>query len=501
MATTVGVGMTSQGWVERAWVLLIASSGLYFFADNEADNDLWMHLYSGAQVLARRAVPRIDDASYTAAGGPWIDHEWLAQVGMVGLYQSGGSPALWGAKLFIGLLTAWLIWHLLRRVARSPWAYSPVMVLVLAAMARGYAVRPQVITYFGVAALLGWLERMQRARPGVASYLGLAAAFVLWANAHGGVVVGLVLLGLYVPFGGRAAPSYRARLGFFLVAVAATTLNPYGPLLFGYVASELQASHPLGEWQPVAWLDPAHRPVLLLLAVLAVTLPFARLLRRHPWWGIALGGLALMALQSQRHTPLFALCAAAPLADQLDAALEWLERRVPLRLSSPARAALALGLCAVALVQVATLVPRLWHARAGLVFAAHDYPVGALRHLRQLGISGNLALPLDWGGYALFHGAPHLKVSLDGRFATVYPPQVVEDGFAFFRGDGAARNARLLDAYPTTLVLVPRGVSTPLDERPQWRVLYADQVATLYGTAGPPAAGRSEGPRGRLRFP
>jgi len=32
------------------------------------------------------------------------------------------------------------------------------MVLVLAAMARGYAVRPQIVTYLGVAALLAWLN-------------------------------------------------------------------------------------------------------------------------------------------------------------------------------------------------------------------------------------------------------------------------------------------------------------------------------------------------------
>lgn len=500
-ADAVERAAASRSWIGAAWALLTVSSAVYFLADNEADNDLWMHLFSGARVLARRAVPRIDDASYTAVGCPWIDHEWLAQVGMAGLFQGLGSPGLWCAKLLIGLLTAWLVWLLVRRVARSPWVRGPAMVLVLAAMARGYAVRPQVITYLGVAGLLVWLERVGRERIGPLTYCCLASAFILWANAHGGVMAGLAMLALYVPFGGAAAPRCSVRLGFLLVAAAATALNPYGPSLFGYVAAELIVPHPLSEWQPIAVLDAAHRPAVVLLAALALTLPFARLLRRRPWWGIALGALALMAVRSQRHVPLFALCAAAPLADQLDAGLAWAQRRARVTLSLAAQTALALGLCAVAIIQIALLAPRLWRARGGLVFVADEYPVGAFRHLRDADVRGNLALPLNWGGYALYHGAPRLRVSLDGRFATVYPPAVIEDGFAFFRGYGEARNARLLDAYPTTLALVPRGVATPLDGRPQWRVLYADDVATLYGRDGPPATGFSEAPRGWRPFP
>jgi len=114
---------------------------------------------------------------------------------------------------------------------------------------------------------------------------------------------------------------------------------------------------------------------------------------------------------------------------------------------------------------------------------------------------GNLALPLDWGGYVLWHAAPSVKVSLDGRFATVYPPRVVEDNFAFFRGDDAADAARLLDAYDTTLVLAPRGMATPLGHRSEWQMLYTDQVAALFGKRGAPAGGSSDAPRGWMAFP
>jgi hypothetical protein len=504
-------------WLARAWLLLIVSSALYFLADNEADNDLWVHLFSGRRILALGAVPRVDDASYTAAGAAWVDHEWLTQVGFAWLFAHGGSTALWLAKLAVALLTAGLVWQLVARHAASWWARGPVMVLTLAALSRGYAVRPQIVTALGVAALLVWLDRTPRA-----SWTTLAATvalFALWSNAHGGVVVGVGILGLWcaqqiiqpvaaglpqVAAGVPPAQQPAPRSGALLIALAATVgtcLTPYGADLFAYVFRELSAPHPLSEWQPVAFADPAQRPFLILLVAWVITLPFTRLLRRHWWWAALVAGLALLALRQQRHTPLFALCAAAPLADQADAALAWLATRIRGRFSTVATGALAAALAVLALLQMAMLAARLGNDGPRLVFEARDYPVGAVQYLAAQGTRGNLALPLDWGGYALWHLAPAIAVSLDGRFATVYPPATVEDGFAFFRADGDPNAARLLDAYPTTLVLAPRGFPTPLDGRPEWRLLYTDETAALYGRDGPPATAPSDAPRGRLPFP
>jgi hypothetical protein len=64
------------------WTLLLGSSVVYFFWTNEADNDLWGHVFFGRTILATRMIPRVDAFAYTAAGRPWVDHEWLSQVVM-----------------------------------------------------------------------------------------------------------------------------------------------------------------------------------------------------------------------------------------------------------------------------------------------------------------------------------------------------------------------------------------------------------------------------------
>jgi hypothetical protein len=211
--------------------------------------------------------------------------------------------------------------------------------------------------------------------------------------------------------------------------------------------------------------------------------------------------VAVMAVRQQRHLPLLALVAAAPLAEQTEASLAWLRARTAFRLTATATAIVAGGLIALALLQLGRLTERVWRARGQIVYWADEYPVGAVAYLRDHGLRGNLAVPLDWGGYALWHLAPAVRVSLDGRFATVYPPQVVEDHFAFFHGDAGADSARLLDAYDTTLVLLPRGVPTALDGRAAWRLLYSDSVAALFGQSGQAVTRSNDAPRGWRAFP
>jgi len=501
-------GRHPADWVARAWALLTVTSACYFLSDNQADNDLWVHLLSGRVVLSGGAVPHGDTLSYTAAGLPWVDHEWLTQAAFAAVFDRLGPTALWLVKVGVALLTAWLIWLTVARRSASSWVRGPVMIVVLAAAARGYAIRPQIITYLGVAALLAALDRLaaDQRRPAWQLVALTGAAFALWANAHGGVMVGIGILGLFTlapaaGVGRAGAPPLAVRLAMLATSVAATCLTPYGVSLFGYVLTELRAPHPLTEWQPVQLTDSAHAPFLVLLLALAATLPFARTLRRRPWWAVLIAITAAMAVRQQRHVPLFALCAAAPLADQLDAMLAWLRGRSAFRLSHSAANTLALGLVALAMLQLTLLAARLWRADGGIVYAAEEYPVGAVRFMRAQGLAGNLALPLDWGGYVLWHAAPSVKVSLDGRFATVYPPRVVDDNFAFFRGDDGADAARLLDAYDTTLVLAPRGVATPLGHRSEWQMLYTDQVAALFGKRGTPAGGSSDAPRGWMAFP
>lgn len=491
-------------WLRRAWTLLVVSSALYFLSGNEADNDLWFHLLAGKKILASGRIPRIDDLSYTAAGGPWIDHEWLSHVWFAALYDAGGDTALWLMKLGVALVTLAFLWRTMIRRTSSIWVRGGVTVLALAVLARGYAIRPQIFTYLAIAWLFWWLDRRERGEAdakadGWRDAALLALVMIVWGNVHAGFLFAIVVLGVRA-----AVPPWRHladKLRLLLAAGAAVLLNPYGTSLLAYLRDELDVIHPLTEWQPVQLTDPSHAPFLLFLALLVVTLPFSHTFRRRPWWGVVVAGVAIMALQHRRHTPLLALSATAPLAEQLSGALIWIRRRTTFQLSDGAVRAIAGGLTVLAGAQIFLLLARLSRDGPHVVYRALDYPVGAVRFVRERNIEGDMALPLEWGGYVLWHASPDIAVSLDGRFVTAYPAEVVEANFAFFRGDGDPAAARLLDDYPTDLVLSPRWTDTPAHHRFDWHVVYRDAVAELLMRGAPQPLIDARAPSGWLRFP
>jgi len=45
-----------------------------------ADPDIWWHLRNAEYLFQNHQLPRFDLYSFTVAGAPWINHEWLAEV-------------------------------------------------------------------------------------------------------------------------------------------------------------------------------------------------------------------------------------------------------------------------------------------------------------------------------------------------------------------------------------------------------------------------------------
>ena len=461
----------------RVWALLLGSSLLHFFTINEADNDLWGHVLFGRDILAAGAIPRVDTYSYTAAGRPWVDHEWLAQVAMASAYAHAGSAGLLWLKLAAAVATCVLLLAMIRRRTAVPEIWGGLGMLTIAVLARGFAIRPQIFTYCGVALTLWLIDRSQRQRP--LALWAFPAVFLVWANVHGGFALGLAILGLFV-----AAECLRTRalavqpLLVLSASTAVTALNPYGMTLLAYIWSELSRPHPITEWQPVAVADVSHLVFFAMAGLFVVTLPFFRGWRTHGWQPVLALITGVLALRSQRHTPVFALCAVTPLAAQLDEALRWFTRRSTFTLSAVSRRVIAVALVGVVTLQLALTGLRWQRDGWQIVFDPGEYPVAAVRALRRAGVHANLVVPLDWGESVLWHLTPNVKVSLDGRFATVFPDDVVYMNLGFFTGATGWR--RLLDDYPTDAALVPAGSLSPILRQSNWERVYSDRVAEVY---------------------
>src|SRR5437762_1853949 len=73
--------------------LLVGAIFLVIFAVDlvrPTDIDVWWHLKTGELIARMGAVPTVDPFSYTAAGRPWVAHEWLWEFGVYELDRLGG---------------------------------------------------------------------------------------------------------------------------------------------------------------------------------------------------------------------------------------------------------------------------------------------------------------------------------------------------------------------------------------------------------------------------
>jgi len=497
------------------WVgpLAVASTFLHFWVRNLADPDLWGHLTWGRSMLRDWSLTATDTFSYTAVGRPFFDHEWLADVIMAGTFDTAGTYGLIVLKLGLGVLMVACMLDAARTMARDtdldgrvhPLMTAAGMILSLAAIAPGATFRPQLFTMAFMAATWALLARADQrlATTGPRARISWELAclpflLIFWANVHGGFLVGLGLIGLFA-----ASVVWRAwqrrpgapdlRETGLVVAVAALAavaplLNPYGVEMYTYLLGTLHLHDGITEWAPVPLLGTAFvRFKLLFAATFALALLWWQSerdpdRRQRLAWRLGFVALAaLYALRHQRHTVLFAIVAAPIVVvagERLRRAL--LARRPALAPRAAVMTAITLGILVVPAAQLAGITTDWLRHGATIRYSRLSFPIDALTFIRQHDLRGNLALPVHWGSFTIHRLGDRVRVFIDGRFEAVYPRQVLDDHFAFIQGrDGWER---LLDDYPTDLVLVQRthGSHERMFKRSDFVYVYSDRASLLF---------------------
>ncbi len=302
-----------------------------------AQNDTFWHLRAGADIWRTGHVPLVDSYSYTVAGQPWPDHEGLWQAFSYGCTRLGGMPLYTVAVAALILAAALLVYRLALGAASTRLL---ALVVGLTLTSPVWALRPQVVTMLGVVVLATLLAR-ERLWP-------IPAVFLLWANAHGGVALGGLMLLATAGAAAwrwrrtRAAADRRRVLSLGAVVAAsglATCATPLGFRLFRFIWESTARLYALRirEWRPPVPTDLVGAIFWLMAAGLCVALVRRRReLARAPWpaWALVAIALALLgpALRSLRNFAPFALVAAPAVTHLLGE---------PFRIRSPFRPASA----------------------------------------------------------------------------------------------------------------------------------------------------------------
>ncbi|HUY38852.1 MAG TPA: hypothetical protein VMV13_08465 [Candidatus Binataceae bacterium] len=460
-----------------------------------ADPDLYGHLRFGQQILLAARVPRFDTYSYSITGLRWISHEWLSDVLLSWVYLHGGVVGLKLMKLGCTGAIVVLLLEAMRETGASAVTQISIMLVAGIRLSAQMQFRPQIFTYLLLAALLMLLTRDNfRGRAALWTTIPM---FALWANLHGGFVIGLGVMGLYaIVRGGQEIAAGRGTARFFHLAavtsacVVATLLTPYG------VGSWLSVFHTIGnpamlrainEWQPLlsAMLAEYHSANTLFVYDISM-------------FGIFFGALAAIAFSPStddlaliaiaavlvasafvqvRNVPLGMMAAMIPLARHATLALR--ARRTPRSIGAvPPRPISLLGQIILSIAAVALAAETgLFSGTLGLT---EPYPSGALAFMRAHGLSGNMLCEYSWNDYVIFHEWPRDKVFLDSRFEMIYPRPIIEAYLAFtFDRAGAAQT---LAGFPNDFVLInPTTVAADvMASAAKWTLIYSDSDSFLY---------------------
>jgi hypothetical protein len=479
-----------------AWVRLALVPVLAFIAlavDRQYLLDFWHHLARGRAMIEQGQLVDRDLFTYTVAGQPFQDVNWLSQLAYYELYQAGGLALVQTVNALLVALTLLLLVALCRRKGGSSSVAVVIGVFTFFGLWQILAIRPQTFSLLLFVLLYELLDRAENDR----RWLLLPPVLLaLWTNLHGAFPAGLMLIGCFL-----LASAWRAwrdgnlrrdrqTLALALCQAAsllATLANPYGWGIYLYVGqtSSRAADRGILEWLPprldmlvgMAWA--ASLGLLVLLSALAwrrgrrptarevflilCFLPLAcRSVRMMAWWLIVF----------------------APMASS------WLMALLPVRPTAErTRPSWGAGLTFALLLLAAVLsVPGLEHYNPLLGFAPRQRPTEAgleavHRYLAERPAGGRLFSRFEWGEYLSWACGSHCWVFMDGRIEII-PDDVWQQYLCLTFGEQDWQ--KILDKYRVDYLVLDanyhgEGLLAQVQRSPAWqRVLEADGGVVLF---------------------
>ena len=549
--------------------LLILLFTLVFglFSVEIKDPDFWWHLKTGEYIYQSGALPMTDPFAFTSLQKDPLNPEskriqfilnqyWLAQVVFYRTYHFFGFEGIIFLRALLLTLLVFLIFKSIRREGFG--IYSSVIFLVPVVMIfRTFTgERPQLFSFLFAFLMIFLLEGFRKREnrgnssrlaetnrdsvetggdaivssslnqsqsiAGFYYLLPLPFIMLLWANLHGGFILGILILTCYLITEnmkyfmkrfGSILPSRSLKMLNIagIVAVLASFINPNSYKVFPfllefetgrYKSMIIESVSPMTLVRS-GFYEPQFIMYFIVLAI-CVLLFLIHIQRRDLTEGVLVAVLSVMSLSSSRFIPFFCPVALLMIARYGSEIIR--KPTAPGYLQSMGRkielpSAIILSIALIIVINNADLFKR------GI--RVNKYPEGAARFLKENKIAGNMFNPYVWGGYLIWELYPEYKVFIDGRGL------IGEVFFQEVRVLGASRQPveqlpewkAILKAYNVDFIitysvdnftgrLVP--LIPALLNDPAWHLIYMDNISLIFlqeSTANKPITDRFSIPK------
>ena len=461
------------------YTLLFPSARLF------GDPDIYWHLATGNWVLTQHQAPIADIFSYTILGRPWVDHEWLSEL-IMALVQS--TFGLAGLRALMALLFAATIGIQARfLMGLMPPIYALLLTAISFISVLGHLIaRPHVFTWLIITIwVIGLLKTNQK---GWKPPYFLSLLMVLWANIHGGFILGLAL----IPFFGLNAllsctkteriEVIKSWMLFMILCTLCSIVTPYGwkSLALGPSLLAMRYTSQIIEWIPASGVD-----LLPIEIWLVIILGMAFFCRLKPSVATYLMLIALLheSLAHIRYVSIFGLIAPLLVAEPFKNGLAQIRNlqggksaldRFFTAWAMPT-SKLNLALVTTALLALAAFTSPFQENR----FSPAITPKQALEEIQSTGVTGNGLNHYNFGGYLIGKNIP---VFIDGR-ADLYGDKDMGNYFDLTESVDGKKIAQELDDRKINWVLMRPNekILLYLDQHPkEWKKVYMDDYCVAY---------------------
>ena len=455
-----------------------------------ADPDIGWHLRNAQIQLQTHAFLHRDVYSFTTAGKPWMDHEWLSEIPFYLAWRAFGPRGIFLVTL-VAIETI-LLGILALAYLESGSIKAAFVVCFAALFLAGVSFGPRTLL-FGWLFLVLELGLLAEFRRGRDFLWALPFVFLLWINAHGSWIIGLVVLAVVSisgcvqgSWGSIEAtrwtrPQTRKLAWVSLLSTLALFINPYGWRLvlypFDLAFHQKLNIASVDEWRSLDFHSPRGKIVLSIMAA-AILL---QLVRRRKWQlhevlFLLIGTYA--ALTYSRFLFLAAILIVPLLAKDLASAMPYHADRDKPWLN----AAIMLGVVATVFVLFPT--NRQLNDRDSTI-----YPdAAAQKYLQNFHPRGPVFNNYLWGGYLIWN-VRQVPVFIDSRVDVFERNGVLADYLHAIRIEDSLQ---ILDKYSIQYVLFEnhRPLTYLLQHTPGWKVDYEDKTAILFERTSPLAQAR-----------
>jgi hypothetical protein len=461
------------------------------------DTDFWWHLKDGQYIVGHHVVPNKDFMSFTMRGHAWTDHEWLSEIMLYGAYRLAG---LWGPiVLFACVIVATFTMVYRQMRVRGVHPVLAVFLLAAAFMASSasWGPRIQMLTILFLSAYGLVLAQFEVSRDRRLLLIP-PALMLLWANMHGGFVLGLAVLALTLAgqWLNRVAHhedawspgDLRYLLYSLLGAMAVTIINPNGYRQLLYPLTFV-LPNPYTNLIEESASPNFHLPVLMIFeALLLVTiaslyvsrkrLNWAHLALLIPFTHLALSQVRNVAVWAVVLTPIVAiyLLAVGPVLASEFPRFSYRRRPVEGRLGA------ILNVTMLVLVTIVYLVEASHYVNGEALRAAESsgFPRPAISYMKTHNLPTRVFVSYSWGGYMLWNLYPRYRDFMDSRADTLYTAAILHSYLQMYAA--APDWKRQLTHYRIGTVLVERNAPLVqvLAATPGWHLRYEDSSSALY---------------------